>query len=248
MANFTIDFLSSVQEWPEDYNDQIVAFDALKEALNNYHNSLIHKGSVTLVLKQTTEPTQGQWETEWTNSTSYSTPIAHGTKLIWYDTDVSAIMGFFTVVEGSTDVVKVNDVSLGSVHAMETAALQDSTAVAVNLQNSTASMPSVNLTTTKNCDLYISLDCEVAYSGSGDYGADFIMNGVKQGNVVYGVSSNESPAETATGGIYHFEMIIQDVESGTYSIQSLMGRSGAASTASLTLSFRQLTVKAISNE
>jgi hypothetical protein len=60
-------------------------------------------------------------------------------------------------------------------------------------------------------------------SGSGQWGADFYINGVKAGSQYLGVATNQGIVNSMTSGILRASFVLSDAAPGNYTIQATFG-------------------------
>jgi hypothetical protein len=229
MTNFM-----SIGLWPSDPLEQQLVMQQLKLALRSKTDSLFETAAYRVELKQTTVPTQGQWESAWTAQTGLPTPILPSATLIWTDTNYTpnVIGGIYGTTPLSTTVVRRESrYPVGGTSYFGSASLSAAVSnnAAINTNNS--SHPSLTAVLPVVSDLLLTYSLYVnLVSGTGNWGADFLVNGVKAGTQYQGISTVSGLVVSNTSGLVQATIHIPNLPAGSYKIQALFGVTGAPTT------------------
>lgn len=244
----TVDFFSELPIWPRDVIDQEDWFNQLKTKLNNL-DAIIDAAVVDVVtLEQSSEPSQSDWETAYTTQTGKSLPIPASTKLQWWDTTNNRFGGEYGTLLNDTTVYPRSSVnSPGSIALAESDFKSDSHSVDYDLGSNVSNHPVVTFTSNVRMKLHLIYQLMTTLSsGSGSWGADFLINGVKAGTLYYSLASNRGITERTTTGQLIAQVVTPTLEPDTYTIQAIFGRTNSTTpTVSLANSARILLVKGI---
>lgn len=243
----TIDFFSQLPPWPSDPFDQQILWNRLKALLTTQDTAINNALVITITLSQATLPTQGEWETAWTGE-GYSLPIPPSARLLWYDTANGRFGGVFGTLDNDTTVYARGSAnSPGSTSIMENSYTTfDSHVINYNLGTNSGSHPSVNITSNNPIKLYLtySLFTELA-SGSGSWGADFLINSTRVGVAYYGLASTRALIERTNTGQIIAMAETPILDPGDYIIQGLAGRTNATTPTLNVLGVRALSVRGV---
>lgn len=230
MTNFM-----SIGLWPSDPLEQQLIMQQLKLALRSKTDSLFETAAYRVILQQTTAPTQGQWEAAWTAQTGLATPILPSATLLWIDTNYNVVGGIYGTTPLSTTVIRresrypIGGTSYYNAVTM-TSAVAASTA-AINTNNSLH--PSLTFTLPVDSDVILTYALYVNLSsGTGTWGADFLLTRpvggtIKVGTQYQGVNTTQGIVNAAASGVLTATQYIPNLAAGTYTVQALMGVTGA---------------------
>lgn len=224
------DFVNDLPMWSADPSMQIAIVEQMKTMLNELQNTILANINRTITLFQASQPTQGEWQTAWTGA-GYSLPISPSATLIWFNTTSSRIGGTYGTLTGGDGTVynRGSRFAPGSVVYMDTAARGDSVAStnAIGVGNSNHPSLSFLLPVRANLRLEYILSVNLN-SGSGSWGADFLLNSQKVGTVYFNIASNAGLSARSTAGVVHAVAELTDVQPGNYTIQALFGNTGGS--------------------
>jgi len=233
-------------QWSGDILEQNNYIDLLRTYLENALTGFDAKKSYTVLLTQTTEPTQGQWETAYTAQTGNAIPIPSQTQLIWWNSNSNTFGGLYgTTPLNSTVYARFGLNSRNTVQYSATQFLTstftDTHAILSNL--SRYPVLTFTLARTSNIDVYY--QCYSTITGTGAYGADILSNGTKLGTSLYGLAANRGIIELSGTGLLALRMFVPNVAPGTYTYQVACGYTGTPGTPpSVAIANRQLIIKA----
>lgn len=213
--------------WPDDCNKQGSFMLALQTKLNSLVSVAQAASADTVLLSQTTEPTQGQWETAYAAQTGKSIPIPPSAQLIWFNPTTSEIAGVYGTFTGTSTVYKRGmRYGSGIIHAMATA--YDNVARSSNrtLQENSALLPSVTITTYVTTTLNLEFSVSIT-SGGANAGIDFLLNSTKVGTQYSAVAPYDGIISTLGVGRWTCKYVITDLPAGTYVIRPLFGVVGS---------------------
>jgi hypothetical protein len=186
-----------------------------------------------VVLDQTTEPTQLQWETAWIAQTGLAAPILPSATLVWIDANINEVGGIYGTTPLSTTVVRHESrypISGNAFHQVAYLTSTVSTNVAIGINNSNHPTMTVNWPVRADMLLMYTLYVHLS-SGTGTWGGDFMINGVKVGTRDLGIPTITGIINHAASGQLTVVHLIPEVAPGTYTIQAIMGVTGAPATA-----------------
>lgn len=219
------DFLASMGSWPNDYNRQLDYWNRLKLLLTQTNQYVIDTAGEIVTLSQSTEPTQGQWEAAWTAQTGLPLPIPASAQLHWWNTSVNEFGGLYGTIEGSVTVYRRDHLyprggTIVLANDYKTDALSLAYAIGTNL----TSYPKVTVVLPVACNLIMQFQLYVNLtSGAGQWGADFLLNGIKVGTQYLGLATNIGIQNQATSGLLFIEHTLYNLPAGTYVVQSEFG-------------------------
>lgn len=219
--------LSTLGQWPDDCVRQKYFMLGLQTKLNSLVAASNAASADTVVLSQTSEPTQGQWETAYTAQTGNAIPIPPAAQLIWFNSVTSEIAGVYGTFTGTTTVRKrAMRYGSGIVHA--SAVAYDNVARSSNrtLQENSALLPSVTITT--YVQTILKLEFSVSITSGGANGAiDFLLNSTKVGTQYAIVAPYDGIVSGLGVGRYTAQFMIDNLPAGVYTIRPLFGTYGS---------------------
>lgn len=227
MPNF--DF-TSLGQWPDDCLRQQLFMLNLQSKLNSLVASAGANGVYTVLLSQTGEPTQGQWETAYTSQTGKSLPIIPSAQLIWFNPTTNEIAGVYGTFTGSTTVYKRSmRYGSGIIHAQASA--YDNTARSSNrtLAENYSLLPSISLTTYVTTMLKLEFSVSIT-SGGANAGIDFLVNLTKIGTQYQSIAPYDGIISGLAVGRYTLKYIIPSLNAGTYTLRPMFGVVGSVYT------------------
>lgn len=217
---------SSLGQWPNDCVQQQLYMSRLQTKLNALITSANGSIADTVLLTQTAEPNQAQWQTAYTTQTGRSLPIPPSAQLIWVNSLTSEIAGVYGTFTGTTTVQKrTMRYGSGIVHALATA--YDVTARSSNrtLSENSALLPTVTITTYVQTVLKLEFSVSVT---SGTVGAiDFLLNSVKVGTQYGLIAPYDGIVSGVPVGRTTCQYTIDNLPAGTYVIRPLFGAFGS---------------------
>lgn len=228
----SIDFFTRLGPFPGDLSSQVMYFDQLKVLLTELDTAVVNAIVDVVILEQNTLPTQGEWETAYTTQTSKSLPIPASAQLYWWNTTLGQFGGFFGTVRSSDTAVYGRNNIYAPGNAIVAAAAQKSTSVSVtyDLGEMLADHPAATVTLVVKTKLYLSYQLTTTLSsGSGSWGADFLIDGVKAGTLYYSVPSDRGIMDIVATGIVQAWLETPTLDPGTYVIQAIFGRTNGTS-------------------
>lgn len=223
-------FVTQMGQWPDDYARQLEFWNRLKTLLQQANSFVIDNAGLVVLLEQATEPTQAEWEDAWELQTGLDLPIPPSAQLHWWNTNEDDFGGLYGTVEGNVTVYRRDNLyPRGASILMETAYKTDllssvQYAIGTNLAdhpNVTIEVP-VPVNLTLEYLLYANLS-----AGSGFWGADFLVDGIKVGTQYLGVATNWGICNESASNLVHAEHTIYNVAPGEYLIQALFGVCGS---------------------
>lgn len=224
----------NVGQWPSDVFEQQLLINQLKLALKSHTDSLYALANYVIVIEQATMPLQADWETEWAAQTGRALPILPSATLLWIDTNIDAVGGIFGTTPLSTTVIRresrypIGGVAINEVDYLSAAVTSVNTAININNSNH----PNVEFDLPVTADLILSYELYVQLiSGTGTWGADFLINGVKAGTQYQGIPTVTGIVNNAASGLLKATIFIPSVPAGHYLIQAIMGVTGAPASA-----------------
>ncbi len=181
----------------------------------------------TVLLSQTGEPTQGQWETAYTAQTGKAVPIPPSAQLIWFNPTTLEIAGVYGTFTGTSTVYKRGmRYGTGIIHALETAYDAVSHTSNRTLQENAAVLPTVSITTYVTTSLKLSFSVSIT-SGGANAGIDFLLNTTKVGTQYSAVPPYDGIVSILAVGRWTCQYIITGLPAGTYTIRPLFGVVGS---------------------
>lgn len=243
----SIDFLAQLPIWPADPADQINWFNRLKVLLNN-QNAEIEAGVVDVVtLSQSAEPSQSDWETAYTTQTGKSLPIPATARLQWWDSTNSRFAGMYgTLLNSSTVYPRSGLTSPGATSVFSSDVETAGHTVDYVIGESLVNHPSLTITVAVPTKFQLMYSLLTTLSaGSGSWGGDFLINGVKAGSLYYALAANRGLVERTTTGQIIASLTTPTLNPDTYVIQAILGRTNAT-TPTVTVAARHLFVRGIS--
>jgi len=227
----TFDFLS-LGAWPSDCFDQEVFIENLQTKLNELREFVDLNASYVILLSQTTEPTQGQWETAWIVQTGLPLPIPASAVLLWYDTTTSTFGGNYGTVTGFSTVYKrVPEYIKGTftyINQINDAASHSSLR---SLYDNGAALPSITFTTYVPTTVIMEFGFTCS-AGATNAGSDFMLDNVKLGTQYSSVLPNGGILENFAAPRQFMSFILPAVPAGAHVARPLLGVVGAPATPS----------------
>lgn len=224
MANF--DF-SALGQWPDDCSRQQLFMLNLQNKLNTMVSSVNSASADVVVLSQTGEPTQGQWETAYTTQTGKSIPVPPSAQLIWFNPTTNEIAGVYGTFTGTSTIYKRGmRYGSGIVHAVASANDINSRTSNRTLQENYSLLPSVTITTYVQCILNLEFSVSIT-SGGANAGIDFLLNTTKVGTQYSLVPPYDGIVTGLGVGRYTCKYTIDALPAGTYLIRPLFGVIGS---------------------
>lgn len=218
---------STLGQWPDDCSRQQIFMLNLQNKLNVMVNAVNAASADTVLLSQTGEPTQGQWETAYTAQTGKAVPIPPSAQLIWFNPTTNEIAGVYGTFTGTTTVYKRGmRYGSGIIHA--TASALDNTSHTSNrtLQENSAVLPSITITTYVQTILNLEFGVSIT-SGGANAGIDFLLNSVKVGTQYSLIAPYDGIISGLGIGRYTCKYLIDPLPAGTYTIRPLFGVVGS---------------------
>lgn len=219
----TIDLNNLLGNFPTDCVNQQVYMNNLLNVLNNNIN-VLNVYPILIQLDQEFEPTQDEWENEWT-SQGYTLPISPTATLVWWDTYSGSAGGFYGTILGQTTVYRrEHSTPRGATVYHEQAYRDDTQSFTTSITANDAIMPALTFTLPCICDLYVTFFSFITLSaGSGFWGVDAKLDGVQLGQLLYGVQVGYGVAIANTTSELYTEMLVKDVSPGEHTVQSMLG-------------------------
>lgn len=232
MAITTLDLNKILGQWPKNYIDQQQYLNKLITSFNNFYSSVLSNINSDITLSQPVEPTQTEWEAAWISQTGLLPPIPASATLLWYDTSNSTFGGMYGTVEGNATVYRREHVyPRGATIYLNQAFLSTNVSINTSLYANNANMPSLSFTLPCTCHLYLYAAMNVVSSaGTGAWGIDFLINGVKMGTQIYGAAPDYGIANTGTAGFLACPAVWPNLPAGNYTVQMMFGYVGSPGT------------------
>lgn len=253
----TFDF-SQLGQWPRQPIDQQRFIERMKTLLEQAVDYFDDEAAKVITLSQAYEPVQAQWEAAWTVQTGQILPILPNARLLWWKTDSDEFGGEYgTVIGDATVYRRENLYPLGSTVLMQTdfAPLTETTMDwQIGDPTHYTDLPAFTAILPVQCDLEVMLRMEATLaSGSGDWGVDFMMDGVKIGTQDLSIPATYGFSGINGTGEFALRYPIAGVAAGSHTFQMLAGYVGAPGTPpTFTISvgdgaFPQMYVRAIAS-
>jgi hypothetical protein len=224
------DFLAELGGYPTNHAAQVDFFNRLKVLLQSVNTKITDSAAAFVTLKQATEPTQLEWETAWVAQTGKALPILPNATLYWINATTNTFGGTYGVLVGSSTVIrKESAFQSGSTFYVGSSFNTDYvSAFTGNIGTSLTSFPTLTFTApvTSNLLLDFSLYVNLA-SGSGNWGIDFLLNGVKVGTQYLGAALNQGIVNSNRAGHLQAMFVATNVPPGTHTVQALFGVTGS---------------------
>lgn len=214
--------LTHLPRWPVgNIKKQSLYFERLKTEINNLYNLVIAQTGVILLLEQTTEPLQAEWEAEYLIQTGQSPPLPANSTLVWWDTGNNRLGGYYTTVQGKTDVYAFEPAYAPGTIINDTFVSVDAARTnGTNINVQVAPIPSLTINIPVRCTLNIVGFAPVDLTG--EAGMDFLVNGEKIGTTRFEVNSDTGLVTTENTHPLTAE-VSYEVEPGDYNISMLIG-------------------------
>lgn len=229
MTNFM-----NIGQWPADPLEQQLLINQLKLALTSHTDSLYALANYTVIIEQSTEPVQVDWETEWAAQTNRALPILPSATLLWINTNIDDVGGIYgtTPLDTTTVIRRESRYPVGGTknHSAYLSAAVSSVNTAINVNNS--NHPSVTFTQYVVADMILTYELYVhLVSGTGTWGADFLINGEKAGTKYQGINTAAGIINNAASGLLKVSLYLPNMPIGEYTVQAIMGVTGAPASA-----------------
>ncbi|KKK71053.1 hypothetical protein LCGC14_2917810 [marine sediment metagenome] len=211
--------------WPTDPAKQVLFMGQLTNRLVQMDTYLRGKTADIILLEQAGEPTQEEWEIAWLTQADKPLPISKGAVFYWWDTVSNSLAGCYGILLDAIDVIRKDPkyVRSGIVIKDETSlstAVSTSDPIGTVLENH----PLIAFTNNQIIQLELVYELWVQLdSGTGLWGADFLLDGVKQGTAIHSVSADQGIFSTAVSGLVRAFMTVANVEPGTHIVQAMLG-------------------------
>lgn len=218
--------------WPTDPSQQGIYITQLLNRMSQMNNYVNDHSADIIFLEQVSEPTQGEWEIAWLAQTSKPLPMSKGAVFYWWDSSSDVLGGSYGILKDDTTVVRKDPKYVRSgivIKDEEWLSVAVSTDSWINTEIS--NHPSITFTNNQVVNLELSYELWVQLNtGSGLWGADFLLDGVKQGTAVHGVPSDQGIISTSVSGLLRAFMVVPNVEPGEHTVQAIMGVVGSDAT------------------
>jgi hypothetical protein len=220
-----VNFVTDLGIWPNDYPRQLSFINDLKLRLQRANNFIVSNAGLTVTLKQAAEPTQSDWETAWIAQTGLSLPIPPSAQLLWWNTNTDRFGGMYGTVEGNeTPYRRDHAYPRGGTVMIKTNYKVDQKSLTYRIGSVLSDHPSVTIDLPVKADLYMEYSLFVSLSsGSGQWGGDFLVNGVKVGTQYYGLAPDQGIVNAMTSCQLRVPFILADAEPGEYTVQAIFG-------------------------
>lgn len=216
--------------FPDNYPDQVMFFELFKTLLQNTTNDAFTNNSIVVqVTKATTAPSQAEFEAAWV-AAGYTLPIPPSALFIWWNSATSIVGGTFgtTITSGGTVYSRDTVYPPGGTSYYGTASLSAAVSTTNSIGAGNTNHPSLAFTLPKLSDLMVTYQLyTLLSSGTGTWGADFLLDGVKQGTALYALPSNIGIYNMNASGELLAEIRIPNVAAGAHTIQTIMGVCGS---------------------
>lgn len=218
--------------WPgsSDNMEQQLFFSDLKLALKSATSALFQTGSYKVKLTQPTEPSQSQWEAAWTAQTGRSLPILPTAILLWIDSATNQTAGVYSTTSLDSGTILRREsryprsgVSYRNI-VVATSAQSSNAAIGINNSNH----PSLTWTQPVKADVLFTYQLYVLLSsGTGTWGADFVLDGVKLGSQIFGTATNSGIINNSASGDLMVACLAPNVTAGQHTVQVIFGVTGS---------------------
>jgi hypothetical protein len=224
----TVNFQNQLGVWPNDIGSQIIWVDKLKALLQQMDTELAETAHFVVELQQATEPSQAEWEAAWLFQTGRPLPISKAADLIWWDTSEDYIGGLYGVLLDSTTVQRKDPKNpRNSVALYQIDSEVDAQSITANIGADNTPYPSIDFTNSQPLRLELEFQMFVDLaSGTGVFGADFLVDGVKVGSSYYGVSTDQGIICMNASGFLRVVADIPEVAPGSHTVQVIFGVCG----------------------
>jgi hypothetical protein len=208
-----------------NYNDQVVFIEQFKTMLQNMNDEVRGNISRSVIVDSATTPNQSQWEAAWI-AAGYALPIPPSAILTWWDTAANAVGGSFGTTPTSAGTVYSRDTLYppgGTCYiGHENLSAAVSTNVSIGVTNT--NHPYKDFVLPRRSDIFVAYELYTTLSsGTGSWGGDFLLDGVKVGTAYYGLPTNVGISQISQSGSLRVKARIPDVPAGSHRIQAIMG-------------------------
>lgn len=209
--------------WPVDCVGQqrfvSSLINSLDQAITLFNSNRLY----TVFLKQVKEPTKAEWESAWMIQTGRSLPIPPNAELLWYNVISGKLDGVYKTTPNDGTPVRLDTGAPGTVAARAHNYAFATTSATIAISERT-DMPTVSITTTRTCTLYLKGFTSVDISsGSGTWGLDLSVNGTRMGVTNEGLLVDQGLVEFSRSSAATIEYVLQNQPAGTYEVKLLMG-------------------------
>jgi len=229
----TIESASSrMGPWPSDIIDQREFIARLEEWMNDLYTYVNEHAADVVTIEDTSEPNQAAWESAYTTQTGKSLPIPPNAILIWYDTTNLRLGGLYgTTASDSTVINRGPRNAPGQIIYLGYDNDATSQTIATKVGESFVGMPSLTFTLPVKCrlEIYASAYITIA-SGSGPFGIEIYLDGVKVGTEYFGIPEDLALFQSSVAEFLNGRVMIEDVDVGPHTVEMSIGFSGAQST------------------
>ena len=216
--------------YPNDPASQIVYFNQIKQLLINLDTQVNALTSDVVELAQSTEPTQGEWETAWTVQTGKSLPISKNASLYWWSTVTDTLGGCYGMLLDSATVLrkdsKYSRGGIGYFGSSYTSDLVQSSSP-IGAQNSPH--PSLTFELNQVMDLELTYQLyfiKVGGVAANKVGADFLLDNVKVGSDIYSIATDDGVVSSTDSGLLLATAVVTGVSAGAHTVQAIYGYVG----------------------
>jgi len=215
--------------WPTDPSKQSIYITQLLTRFTQLVTSVNAKTSDIILLQQISEPTQEEWEMAWLSQTGKTMPISKGAVFYWWDALNDQLAGVYGLLLDATAVVRKDPKYVrGGIVVKESAILTVSATGSYPIGTNLADHPVLTFTNVQPIQLELEYNLTATYSsGSGLVGADFLLDGVKQGTLLHAISTDQGIYTVAGTAPMLTFIQIDDVPPGTHTIQAIAGVAGS---------------------
>lgn len=230
----TFDF-QALGQWPHQAISQQAFIERLKTALEQAVEYFDEQSPKVVTLEQPFAPVQAEWESGWILQSGLDLPILPSARLLWWKSDTAEFGGEYGTIEGDATVYRRENLyPAGSVIAIESdVAPLVSTTMDWQIGDALhyTDLPVVTFTLPVACDLevIVSMQADLA-SGTGEWGVDLLVDGVKQGSADFAISSIYGLRGVTDTGEINMHYPINNVAAGDHTIRLLAGYTGTPST------------------
>lgn len=215
----------SLGPWPTDTIGQQTWVSRMRAMLADMEQYFTGVAPVVVQLDQSVEPSQAEWETAYMAQTGQNLPIPPTADLVWYDSSQSRVAGHYRTIEGSSTVWRrEHSWPRGATVVLESASFGTARSITYYIKENPTLFPLVTVILPTACDLILTaVFAATLVSGTGFLGVDFLMNGVKVGDVYYATASDQGIVNISTSQLVVCEAVIRNLPAGTYYIQMVIG-------------------------
>lgn len=226
----SVSLVNQLGGWPENCVDQQNFFNQLAAGLGNITQQIEDGQAHVVSISQSAEPSQAQWEAQWSVQTGRPLPIPSSAVLLWWDTSNEIFGGYFGTTAGETTVRRrEHRAPIGAAVVLTKDIKTDAQAIVTGIAQNNAKMPSVTVTLLQKTTLILEFSMAVSPAVVPTaYGTDFMVNAVKLGTSIHSMPPDYGMVNRDDKALLFNQYIVEDLEPGTYVINVMFGLVGVA--------------------